>query len=123
MHGFWTIHHPEPENISNWRDPQDRIKTAVLPDSKEKIMSQSLLSETGYLKEDEKMMEDDVTLEEELLKMEDNRVINPDHNLKDKEKRGEASKQDQEPARATERDNPRKRRHKNTSAKERIKKA
>ena len=69
------------------------------------------------------MMEDDVTLEEKLLKMEDNRVINPDHNLKDKEKCGEASKQDQEPARATERDNPRKRRHKNTSAKEWIKKS
>ena len=91
MHGFWTIHHPEPENISNWRDPQDRIKTAVLPDSKEKIMSQSLLSETGYLTEDEKTMEDDVTLAEDLLKIEDNRDINPDHNLKDKEKCGEAS--------------------------------
>ena len=50
------------------------------------------------------MMEDDVTLEEELLKIEDNREINPDHDLKDKEKCGEASKQDQEPARATERD-------------------
>ena len=46
-----------------------------MPDSKEKIMSQSLLSETGYLKEDDKMMEDDVTLEEELLKIEDNREI------------------------------------------------
>ena len=78
-------------------------------------MSQSLLSETGYLKEDDKMMEDDVTLEEELLKIEDNREINPDHDLKDKEKCGEASKQDQEPARATERDNPRKRRQRHTN--------
>mgnify|MGYP000721870495 FL=1 len=88
-------------------------------------MSQSLLSETGYIKEDEKMMEDDVTLEE-LLKIEDNREINPDHNLKDKEECGEASKQDQEPARATERKNPKKRRHKDTPtlpAEERIKRA
>ena len=72
------------------------------------------------------MMEDDVTLEEELLKIEDTREINPDHNLKDKEKYGESSKQDQEPARATERDNPRKRRHKDTPtlpAEERIKRA
>ena len=72
------------------------------------------------------MMEDDVALEEELLKIEDTREINPDHNLKDKEKYGEASKQDQEPARATERDNPRKRRHKDTPslpAEERIKRA
>ena len=58
-------------------------------------MSQSLLSETGYIKEDQKMMEDDVTLEEELLKIEDNREINPDHKLKDKEECGEASKREQ----------------------------
>ena len=72
------------------------------------------------------MMENDVTLEEELLKIEDNREIIPDHNLKDKEECGEASKQDQEPARATERENPKKRRHKDTPtlpAEERIKRA
>ena len=44
-----------------------------------------------------------VTLEEELLGMEDNREINPDHDLKDKEKCSEARKQDKQPARATER--------------------
>ena len=72
------------------------------------------------------MMEDDVTLEEELLIIEDNREINPDHNLTDKEECGEASKQEQEPARATERENPKKRRHKDTPTlptEERIKRA
>ena len=72
------------------------------------------------------MMEDDVPLEEELLKIEDNREINPDHNLTDKEECSKASKQDQEPARATERENPKKRRHKDTPtlpAEEQIKRA
>ena len=56
-------------------------------------MSQSLLSDTGYLKEDKMMdTEDDITLEEELQKMEDNTDINPDHNPQDKDKCGEASK-------------------------------
>ena len=79
-------------------------------------MSQSLLTETGCLKEDNKMMdtEDDVTLEEEPLEMEDNREINPDHDLRDNEKCGEVREQDKQPTRATERDNLRKRRHKDT---------
>ena len=70
--------------------------------------------------------EDDITLEEELLKMEGNREINPDHNPQDKEKCGEASKQEQQPARAADRENPRERSQKETSTlptEERIKKA
>ena len=46
--------------------------------------------------------------------MEDNREINPYHDLQDKEKCSEARKQDKQPTRATERDNPRKRYHKDT---------
>jgi len=40
-------------------------------------MSLSLLSSTGYLKEDEKVMdtEDDINLEEELLKMDNNKEV------------------------------------------------
>ena len=41
--------------------------------------------------------------------MKDSREINPDHDPQDKEKCTEASKQDKQPARATDRDNPRKR--------------
>ena len=70
--------------------------------------------------------EDDITLEEELLKMEDNREINPGHNPQDKDKCGEASKQDKQPTRAADRENPRKRRQKETPtlpAEERIKQA
>ena len=70
--------------------------------------------------------EDDITLEEELLKMEDNRQISPDHSPQDKEKFGEESKQDRQPARAADRENPRKRRQKETPtlpAEEQIKKA
>ena len=90
-------------------------------------MSQSLLSNTGYLKEDKVIdTEDDITLEEELLKLEDNREINPGHNPQDKDKCGEPSKQDKQPTRAADRENPRKRRQKETPtlpAEERIKQA
>jgi len=80
------------------------------------FISQSLLSDTGYLKEDDKMMdtEDGVTLEEDLLETENNREINPHHDLKDQDKYGEARKQDKQPARETEGDNARRHRHKNT---------
>ena len=46
--------------------------------------------------------------------MEDNREINPGHNPQDKDKCGEASKQDKQPTRAADRENPRKRRQKET---------
>ena len=70
--------------------------------------------------------EDDITLEEELLKMEPNREINPGHSPHDKDKCGEASKQDEQPTRAADRENPRKCRQKETPtlpAEERIKQA
>ena len=69
--------------------------------------------------------EDDITLEEELLKMEDNRETNPGHNPQDKDKCGEASKQGKQPTRAVDRENARKRRQKETPlpAEERIKQA
>ena len=46
----------------------------------------------SYFKEDAKMMgtEDDVTLEEDFLERENNREINPHHDLKDKDKQGKA---------------------------------
>ena len=51
------------------------------------MMALSLLSDIGYLKEEDKMMDtdDDVTLEEELIEMEENMEVNPDHNLNDRE--------------------------------------
>ena len=70
--------------------------------------------------------EDDVTLGEELVDREENREINPDNDLKEKEKCGETSKQKKQPARTTHRDNPKRRRHKEAPtlpAEERIKKA
>ena len=70
-------------------------------------MSKSLLSDTGYRKEDDKMIgtQDDVTLEEDLLEKENNREINPHHDLNAKEKCSEARKRDRQPARESEGDN------------------
>ena len=57
--------------------------------------------------------------------MKDNRKINPAINPQDNEKIGEAHKQDKQPARAADRENSRKRHHKESPtlpAKEQIKK-
>ena len=70
--------------------------------------------------------EDDIIFEEKLLKMEDKREINSDHNPQDKEKCDEPTKQDKQPARGADRENPRKRLHEEiptVPAEERIKKS
>ena len=58
--------------------------------------------------------------------MDGNREVNPDHNPQDKEQFSEVSKQDLQPVRLADRENPRKPRHKETSmfpTKQQIQKA
>ena len=79
-------------------------------------MSTSLLSDAGYIKEDDQMdTEDPRKSEDKLLDTHNNGDTNPGQNLPQKQEYGETSPQKEETSGIPEREQSRKQRHSNIS--------